>query len=284
MPNVLMHKPERVSSFRKISMGTWKTAKDPSVYGYLEIDMSEVYAKIEAYEKKHQVRVTPSHIVGRAVTYCMRRRPEINGMLRNHQIYLRDEVALFYQVNVPGEPGAKIEKANLAGTVIHQAESLTLAGLARALAQKSTRVKKGEDEEIKRNMNIFHYIPWRLTGLYLDFVSWLIYGLNLDLRSLGVPKDPFGSVMITNVGSIGVDVAWAPLVAYSRVPLLLTVGMVSDKPWVVNGEVVVRPVLPIGVTFDHRMIDGIHASQMAKDFKECFANPDAILFNDDIKL
>jgi hypothetical protein len=32
------------------------------------------------------------------------------------------------------------------------------------------------------------------------------------------------------------------------------------------------------------MIDGIHASQMAKDFKECFSNPAAILFNDELKL
>jgi pyruvate/2-oxoglutarate dehydrogenase complex dihydrolipoamide acyltransferase (E2) component len=284
MPNVLMRQPKRVSTFRKISMGTWKTAKDPSVYGYIEIDMSEVFSQLDAYQRKHQAKITPSHLVGRALTYCMRRRPEINGMVRNHRIYLRDEVALFYQVNIPGEPGSKVEKSNLAGAVIHQAEKLTLAGLAQALGQKSNRVKKGEDLELKRNMNLFNFIPWRLTGLYLDFISWLMYGLNLDLQFLGVPKDPFGSVMITNVGSIGVDVAWAPLVPYSRVPLLLAVGMVSDRPWVVNGELAVRPILPIGVTFDHRMIDGIHASQMAKDFKECFSNPAAILFNDELKL
>jgi pyruvate/2-oxoglutarate dehydrogenase complex dihydrolipoamide acyltransferase (E2) component len=35
----------------------------------------------------------------------------------------------------------------------------------------------------------------------------------------------------------------------------------------------VRPILPIGVTFDHRLIDGVHAAQMSAEFKKCFAEP-----------
>jgi pyruvate dehydrogenase E2 component (dihydrolipoamide acetyltransferase) len=96
----------------------------------------------------------------------------------------------------------------------------------------------------------------------------------------GFPKDPFGSVMITNVGSLGIDVAWAPLCPYTRVPLLLTVGAISEKPWVVDGKVEVRPIMPIAVTFDHRLIDGIHAAQMAKTFKELFADPEKLLLAD----
>jgi pyruvate/2-oxoglutarate dehydrogenase complex dihydrolipoamide acyltransferase (E2) component len=79
--------------------------------------------------------------------------------------------------------------------------------------------------------------------------------------------------MITNVGGMGIDVAWAPLVPYTRVPLLLALGTIRDKAVVENGEVKARPVLSIGVTFDHRLIDGVHAAQMSDEFKQCFADP-----------
>ncbi len=96
---------------------------------------------------------------------------------------------------------------------------------------------------------------------------------NFNLGFLGLPRDPFGSVMISNVGGMGINVAWAPLVPYSRVPLLMTLGAITDKAVVENGEVKVRPILPIGVMFDHRLIDGVHAAQMSAEFKKCFAEP-----------
>ena len=273
----------KATTFRKIAMGTWSTAKDPTVYGQVEIDMTKVLSVLPDYCKKHDIKITPAHLVGRAITYCMRKRPEINGMIRGKKIYLRDHVALFYQVNIPGDGKDKVKKANLAGTVIHEAEKQTLSGIANILKEKASKVKNGEDKEIKKNMNMFKYIPWSLTGLYLDLISWLMYGLNLNLGFLGVPKDPFGSVMITNVGGLGIDMAWAPLVPYSRVPLLLTVGATSDKPWVKDGELCVRKILPIGVTFDHRLIDGVHAAQMAADFKKCFEEPENYHLNDNLE-
>ncbi|MEK6626971.1 MAG: 2-oxo acid dehydrogenase subunit E2 [Bdellovibrionota bacterium] len=275
-------RPLRDSSvFRKMAMGTWAVAKDPTVYGLLEIDLSKTLAMLDEYQKKNNVKITPAHLVGKAVAYCMKRRPEINGMIRGKKIYLREHVSLFYQVNIPGEGADKVTKATLSGAVLHEAENFTLAKISAELARKAQTLREGKDLEIKRNMELFRFIPWRLTGLYLDFVSWLMYGLNLDLSFLGVPKDPFGSIMITNIGGLGLDIAFAPLVPYSRVPVLLAVGAITNRPWVVDNQIVIRPILPIGATFDHRLIDGIHAAQMAHDFKKCFNEPEKYLFSDD---
>ena len=51
----------------------------------------------------------------------------------------------------------------------------------------------------------------------LKITSFLSYTFNLDLRWAGIPRDPFGSAMVTNVGSIGLPTALVPLVPYSRV-------------------------------------------------------------------
>jgi pyruvate/2-oxoglutarate dehydrogenase complex dihydrolipoamide acyltransferase (E2) component len=280
---VALTKVKKDPIFRKIAMGTWKTAKDPSVYGQVEIDLTETFKYLEEYKLKHDVKITPAHLIGRAVTYCMRRRPEVNGMIRGSRIYRRKHVSLFYQVNIQKE-GDDAGKANLSGTVIHKAEELTLAGLADALKKQAKDIREDKDIQIKKSTDMFKIIPWFLIGLWLDFVSWLIYGLNIDLSFADIPQDPFGSIMITNVGGMGIDMAWAPLVPYSRVPLLMCVGAVTDKAVVVDGKIEIRPMLPIGITFDHRLIDGAHAGAMAYDFKKCFAEPEKFLFNDELEM
>ena len=148
-----------------------------------------------------------------------------------------------------------------------------LAEITRAFRAQAAEVKRGRDPSFASCFRIVSLLPWPLVRGFLNLGSWLVYSLNLDLGFLGLPKDPFGSVMVTNVGGMGIDVAWAPLVPYSRVPLILAVGTVRDKAVVENGEVRVRPVLAIGVTFDHRLIDGVHAAQMSHEFKKCFADP-----------
>lgn len=264
--------------FRKVAMGTWKTAKDPSVYGLLEIDMQAVLDVLPAYEKKHDIKVTASHLVGKAIAFCMSKRPEINGMIRGSRLYLRDSVTAFYQVNVPGIKD-EIGGATLSGATIEMMEYKFVSEIAKELKLKARRVKEDKDDDISKNMRIFKYLPWWLCSIYLNVSSWLVYGLNLNLKFLGIPKDPFGSVMITNVGSLGIDIGLAPLCPYTRVPLILLVGGIQKMPWIVDDEIQVRPILRVGVTFDHRFIDGIHASQMAKDFKKCFSHPEQYLLN-----
>ena len=268
------------SVFRKIAMGTWRTVKDPTVYGLLEIDMKPVQGLIEAYSKKHGVKITPSQLVGKALAQSIKQRPEINGMIRGSKIYLRDNVRLFYQVNIPGKGDDKVKKATLSGCNIAHAEDLTVAEIAKQMQDKVDKVRSGKDKEIAKNINSFKYIPWCLSSYYLSLASFLTYGLNLNLSAFGVPKDPFGSAMITNVGGMGVETAWAPLCPYTRVPLLLSIGTIKDRAWVVDGEVTVRPIMRIGVTFDHRLIDGVHAAHIAKVFEKCFMEPEKYLLAD----
>ena len=265
--------------FRKIACGTWRTAGDPSVYALLEIEMSRALVFAEAYSKQHSVRITPTLLVAKAISHCLQVRPELNGLLRHGRVYLRRNVSVFFQVNVPGravngDRDERIAKAVLSGTTVHETEIKTLAEIARAFRAQAAEVKRGRDDSFGTCFRIASLLPWRLVRVFLNLGSWLIYGLNLDLGFLGLPKDPFGSVMISNVGGMGIDVAWAPLVPYTRVPLLLALGTIRDKAVVENGEVKVRPVLSIGVTFDHRLIDGVHAAQMSDEFKKCFAEPE----------
>lgn len=259
--------------FRKMAMGSWQTAGDPSVYGLLEIDMTSALQYMGEIEKKQGVKITPGHMVGKAIAQVLKKRPEINGFISFSKIFERQSVDLFYQVNIPGEDPDPIRKATLSGTVIRNAEGLSVWEIARQLKEKAHKVRTHQDPENESALKMMRLVPWILMRWVLNITSFFNYDLNLDLRWLGIPSDPFGSVMITNVGSLGIEFAWAPLIPYTRVPLLLSLGKIHERPIVIEGKIVARPILYIGVTFDHRMMDGVHAAMMSQHFKECFENP-----------
>jgi pyruvate dehydrogenase E2 component (dihydrolipoamide acetyltransferase) len=67
-----------------------------------------------------------------------------------------------------------------------------------------------------------------------------------------------GTFTITNYGHFGCTFA-TPIINYPDVAILGT-GKISEKPWVKKGQIVIRKILPLSLTFDHRVTDGVDAS------------------------
>ena len=116
-------------------------------------------------------------------------------------------------------------------------------------------------------------MPLRAMPAVLEWTAFASYTLNLDLRWAGVPHDAFGSVMITNVGALGLEEAYVPLVPYSRVPLLLALGAIRKVPVERDGTVALEHMMKVCATFDHRLLDGAHAATMAKTLRAWIENP-----------
>ena len=116
-------------------------------------------------------------------------------------------------------------------------------------------------------------LPPGMLRVALRLGAWLTSDLNLDLSRRGMPRQAFGSAMITSVGMWGVGHAYSPLAHYYRVPVLVLVGAVRKAPTVVDDAVVIRPMLTITATFDHRYVDGYHAAQFAEAVRSYCADP-----------
>ncbi len=84
-----------------------------------------------------------------------------------------------------------------------------------------------------------------------------------------------GTITITNVGTFGVDNG-TPILNPGE-SAILCFGVVRPTPWVVDGEVVVRQVTQLSLSFDHRNVDGQLGSQFLADLAAVLANPDLAL-------
>ncbi|WP_328605378.1 2-oxo acid dehydrogenase subunit E2 [Amycolatopsis sp. NBC_00345] len=80
-----------------------------------------------------------------------------------------------------------------------------------------------------------------------------------------------GTFTITNVGVFGVDTG-TPIINPGE-SAILAVGAIRDTPWVVGGEIVVRKVMQLSLSFDHRVIDGQQGSEFLADVGALLADP-----------
>lgn len=82
------------------------------------------------------------------------------------------------------------------------------------------------------------------------------------------------SFTISNFGSFGGTYA-TPIINYPDVAILGT-GKISDRPWVKDGQIVIRKVLSLSLTFDHRVVDGAEAAQFLNKIVQYLEDPDQI--------
>ncbi len=84
-----------------------------------------------------------------------------------------------------------------------------------------------------------------------------------------------GTFTITNVGVFGVDTG-TPILPPGEAAIL-AFGAVREQPWVHKGKVKPRQVTTLGLSFDHRIIDGELGSKFLRDIGEFLTDPEAAL-------
>jgi pyruvate/2-oxoglutarate dehydrogenase complex dihydrolipoamide acyltransferase (E2) component len=258
------------SAFRMLAANSWLPPNDPQIYAVVELEMAKALAFIEKFRKDEGVKATPTHITIKAAAILLARHPKINAKCEGGNIYQRDSVNISVAVDVGG---AK----DLGLVLLRDVDKMPLKEIVERTAKAAGEVKRGVDRDLGRSRVLYNKLPPFLLRRYFDIADILINKLNLDLRLFGVPRDPFGGAFITSVGMLGVEECFAPIPTLSRVSVALLVTAIKDRPWVEDGKVVVRPIMKLCVTFDHRIVEGYEAAAIANELKEIVANPESYL-------
>jgi 2-oxoisovalerate dehydrogenase E2 component (dihydrolipoyl transacylase) len=90
------------------------------------------------------------------------------------------------------------------------------------------------------------------------------------------PAELTGSTFtLNNYGVFGVDGS-TPIINYPEAAML-GVGRIAPKPWVYQGELAVRKVVQLSLTFDHRVCDGGTAGGFLRYVADCVEQPAVLL-------
>jgi len=100
-------------------------------------------------------------------------------------------------------------------------------------------------------------------------------GDKANADTLKIEEITGGTISITNAGVMGA-LASTPIIAYPQVAIL-GVHKIVKKPVVVDDEIVIRPIINFGLSFDHRVVDGGYAVLFLRRMIEHLENIDGWL-------
>lgn len=254
--------------WRKIAVAAWRTPTDPQIYGDLEIDAAAMLAYVQRVRRETGVHLTMTHLVGRAIAHALAENPGVNGIIRRGRFLPREQVDVFFIATVGGGK-------ELSGVKVTNADQRSAVDVAREMTARVAAIAAGADPEFGRTKKLLAWAPvWLLRGL-VRLAAWLTADHDRDYPSLGLPRQPFGSAMVTSVGMFGIRHGYAPLATYYRVPFLVLVGEVTQRPVALDGTVLVRPILPLTATIDHRYVDVSDIAHLAASMREYCHDPAA---------
>jgi len=102
----------------------------------------------------------------------------------------------------------------------------------------------------------------------ISYISSELKTVSDQCRNLKIDKKEFfgGSMTITSLGGIGGSF-FTPIINYPEVAIL-GVGKAQKKQIFINGKFESRTMLPLSLSYDHRIIDGVEAARFNNDIKE----------------
>ncbi|MEW5958489.1 MAG: 2-oxo acid dehydrogenase subunit E2, partial [Chloroflexota bacterium] len=199
-------------------------------------------------------------------------------------------VTLFTEVDATSLVEARGQlNTELAGTVKISYNALLIAIAARALReQPQLNVSLvGEAIHRYREVNIALAVdtgrgllaPVIRQADRLDLLAIQQTGDSLIQRALSgqsLPDDLSGGTFtITNLGMFEID-GFTPIINQPQAAIL-GVGRIAPKPVVVDNQVVVRQMMTLSLSFDHRLVDGGPAARFLQRLKQLIERPLALL-------
>ncbi len=176
-----------------------------------------------------KIKLTTMPLVMKAVALALRRHPLLNASLdeQNEQIIYKQYINLGVAVDTP---------RGLVVPVIRNADRMTIAQLARALAEVAEKARSAK------------------------------FTIE-DIRG--------GTFSISNLGAVGGTYS-TPIINLPEVAILL-LGRSRWLPVVRNGQIEPRYMLPLSLSYDHRLVDGATAARFLNDVIEYLQSPGKLL-------
>ena len=274
-------RPERLRAVRR-GLFWWFS---PPVNAHMSITVTGDYTAARAYLDKLAGQggppVTLTHFVSAIIARVLVEFPRINARIIGRHIYLVPDVGLALPVDLTGKPGARWGEVSLVVVPRVQAGSLRDLSLqtrnmvdreragalvnpvVRTLARAADRLPAAVAHGMFEGLHRVNQVPPIARAFYRVFP---VTGL------------------VTNPGFAFTDdsAGWfraAAITIPSRIAHVGTVwgfSRVQDEVIPVDGVPAVRPMLPLMLAFDHRLMDGVMAGRVLERFGIILQDPEAV--------
>jgi pyruvate/2-oxoglutarate dehydrogenase complex dihydrolipoamide acyltransferase (E2) component len=215
------------------------------VHALVELDVSEAAARIAQSEPRVSWTGFLIATLGRAVA----QHPEVNSRKAGNRILTFDRVDVGATVERHWEDRTVLDIAT-----VRDADRMSASAVSALL--RGMKYGPGESHAPHGMMRPVLRLPGPLRRTAIRLAG--------TRPSIAASFGP--AVGVTSLGMFTHGWGWA--IPLAPLTVILTVGGVVDRPVVRDGQVVVRRMLPLTLTFDHAVIDGAPAARFTETLRE----------------
>lgn len=252
---------------RKVALATWTAPTEGRLLTRIVIDAEPLQAYVDSRRAAGAKGLTLMHVVGAAAARAVGAVPAANARVRGSRIVAFDDVSVGFAVDIG-------QGTDLAPYKVSRADERTPAEIADEVWAGVKALREGSDDGFTTSTRVAAYVPGVLMRPMMMATSVLLGGWGLPL--LGQRGNPLGSVFISNVAPLGVEEVFLAPVPFARTPVYISIGTVTERPVVRDGEVVAVPQLTLCLTGDHRLVDGVQCALYFDALTRLLADPEQL--------
>jgi pyruvate/2-oxoglutarate dehydrogenase complex dihydrolipoamide acyltransferase (E2) component len=256
------------NDWRKVASAIYKKPVDSKIFGQVELDVTDL-EEFVAGKRKNGIKVTLTHIFTLATARALRYEvPELNAYVRRGSIIPRRRVDAMVSLLLDGSEMGSVK--------IENADQVTLDEFSVLISDGIKKARKGDNNKTMDMKGTIAGIPWPFRVWLLRLFKFLTISWGFSIKRLGMTPDSFGSFIVSNIGTLGLDIGFPALMPISNVSFVLVIGAVDKKPWVLNDEIVVRKIVTLGAALDHRVCDASHGGRLFHYIKYITKHPELL--------
>ena len=253
------------TNWRKVASTIYRKPIDSKIYGSVEIDVTDLEKYISA-KRKEGIKITLTHVFTLIVGRALRREvPQLNTFMRRGKVVPRKQIDAMVSVLLAG--------GQMGSVKVENADKITLKEIATLMNKEINQSRQGNENKTMQSKNMLASLPWPLRSWLFGLYKTITIHWGISIPFLGLSANSFGSYVVSNIGSIGLDSGYGALLPSANVSVVLILGGVSKKPVVINDEIVPRRILSLSATLDHRVVDGSHGGKLFRYIKKMVKNP-----------
>lgn len=267
------------SVIRRFLMWWFDVPFSPWVCGNIVIDVTETKKFIEKINSEQDVHITLQHVIAKSVAHALQKVPQANARIVGNNIIPIKNIGIAMPVNLIGhQAGTKNE---LSMILIQDVQNKNLIEVAQETQKQKTQEQKGHIQSsfIRNMMKLAEKTPDRILNKVLDTLDTLSKNPQTGKKIFDIFPV---TTAITNPGSnhprdiegiVFRGGSFHPPLRVAQVGTFWAVTGIQQDVIPIDGKPEVREVLPVMLTFDHRLIDGFKASELLLAFSNAVKNP-----------
>ena len=256
------------NEWRRIAAVIYRKPVDSKVFGSVDIDVTELEIFIN-HKRSEGIKITLTHVFLLSIARALKSDvPELNTFIRRGRVVKREHIDAVVSV--------LLDEQQMSSVKIKDADTLTLQELAGIMNDEIKNTRKGMENKTMKMKGILVSIPWPFRTWIFRFIKWITIDLGISFPSVGLSASNFGSFVLTNIGSLGLETGYPALFPISNVAFVMVMGGVSLKPMVVDDQIIPRRVINLSIALDHRLVDASHGGKLFKYLKNMIKNPQVL--------